>query len=110
MAELIIKTHRNCIVLPIRKRVVYGDICREGSIIVELRICEVLRMHPSQNGEITLSFTDVNKSYPSRFLSQMCALALFAKLIFRHNCTLCSDYSNKVNIDTYWINVTYRGS
>ena len=44
----------------------------------------LVRIKSSQNGEITLSFTDMCKSCPSReFLaSQICLLMLFAKIKF----------------------------
>ena len=43
-----------------------------------------VKIESSRNGEITMSFTDVGKSCPSReFLtSQMCLLMLFAKIKF----------------------------
>ena len=41
-----------------------------------------VKIKPSRNGEITLSFTDIGKSCPScAFLnSQICLLKLFAKI------------------------------
>ena len=91
---------RNCIVLPIRKSAAYGDIFREGFVFVELRTCEVLRIQPSQIGEITLSFI-----IPSRLTVTNVSFSAICKSF-----KLCSDCTNKVNIDTNWINVTYRGS
>ena len=43
-----------------------------------------MKIKSSRNGEITLSFTDIGKSCPSRkFLaSQICLLTLFAKIKF----------------------------
>ena len=40
-----------------------------------------VKIKPSQNGEITLSFTNIGKSCPSRefLMSQMCLLTLFTK-------------------------------
>ena len=38
-----------------------------------------VRLNPMRNGNITLSYTDVGKSCPSK--SQICLLALFAKSI-----------------------------
>ena len=39
---------------------------------------------PSRNGKITLSLTDVGKSYlsPELFMSKICLLTLFAKIKF----------------------------
>ena len=53
---------------------------REGFIFAKLR--SFLKIKPSWNGKITLSFTDVGKSGSSRkFLtSQICLLTLFAKI------------------------------
>ena len=43
-----------------------------------------MKIEPWQNGEITLSFTDIGKSLPSRkfSLSQICLLKLFAIIKF----------------------------
>ena len=43
-----------------------------------------LKIKSSRNGEITLSFTDIGKSCPSRkfFMSQIGLLTLFAKIKF----------------------------
>ena len=43
-----------------------------------------VKIKPSQNGEITLSFTDIGKSCPSRefLMAQICLLMLFAKIKF----------------------------
>ena len=44
----------------------------------------LVKIKPLQNGKITLSFTDVGKSCPSRKFSmwQICLLRLFAKIKF----------------------------
>ena len=46
-----------------------------------------VKIRSSQNGEITLSTTDIGKSYPSHeiFRLQVCLLTLFAKIKFRRN-------------------------
>ena len=46
-----------------------------------------VRIKPLRNDEITLSFTEVGESYPSRdFLRwQICLLALFAEIKFLQN-------------------------
>ena len=43
-----------------------------------------MKIKSSKNGEITLSFTDIVKSCPSRDIlaSQVCYLTLFAKIKF----------------------------
>ena len=43
-----------------------------------------MEIKSSRNGEITLSFTDIGKSYPSHqsLMSQICLLTLFAKIKF----------------------------
>ena len=43
-----------------------------------------VKMKSSEKGEITLSTTDIDESYPSReiFRSKVCLLTLFAKLRF----------------------------
>ena len=43
-----------------------------------------VKIEPSRNGEITMSFTDVGKSCPSRLFltSQLCLLTLFEKIKF----------------------------
>ena len=48
----------------------------------------------SQNGEITLSFTDVGKSYPSHefLMRQVCLLTLFAKIKFLQNFSNLQDF------------------
>ena len=54
---------------------------KSGKIGIFARFGSFVRMKPSRNGEITLSFTDVGKSCPSReFLTwHLCILTLFAK-------------------------------
>ena len=48
------------------------------------RMRSFVKTKPSQNGKITLSFTDIGKSCPSHELltSQICQLTLFATIKF----------------------------
>ena len=69
--------------------IVYGDLCyckfgffREDFIFTKLR--SFMKIKPSRNGKITLSFIDIGISCLSRefFTSLICLLMLFAKIKF----------------------------